>query len=148
MKKLSFLILFLVLSFAACGQTTHYGLDATLEWNPVGQYEDMTPFLPTDIVEYEVYRSMDPVIDRAVPDLFLGTVSVTSQDVTFPNDDNKYAYAVRTKITTDEDNTVLFSGYNWSDVTESGETTEAFLCKRRMDKIPSLPLNLYMGVTP
>lgn len=144
MKKLIIgLILLFVFVFAACGQTTYYGIGGTLEWDAASQYEDATPFLPTDVVEYEVYRSVDPVTDRLVPDVFLATVPLTEKAVLFTVD--KSAYAIRTKITTDEGNTVLFSEFNWSDITEPGETTPAFLCKRRTDKVPKRPLILYIG---
>ena len=114
MKKALILALLLVAA-VACTQTLTYTDAATLSWNAVTMLDDSTPIAPADVVEYELGRSPYPVANRMLPDAVIGVTNGLSIAVTVPADGVAYAYAVRTKLTTDGGATVLHSAWNWSD---------------------------------
>ena len=135
MKKLLVLALLLVAGIAF-GQVTYYRTDAPLAWDAVTQTEvwidiDNDGAGDTDIngdaivelissVEYEVGRSVDPVIDRTMPDVILAqTPLITYLDDPVPADGNAYVYAIRTRYTTASGWTL--SPWNWAD--ENGAAT-------------------------
>ena len=133
-------ILFLIV-MCVVGQDTLYKNTALLEWDAVTQYTDLTPLLPTDVVEYEVYRSIYPVTDRGLPDEFIATTDNLSYMLTIPDDDNSHVYAVRSVVTTDEGQTVLYSSYNWSDL-NGAATPNPFVYRVPQIKIPDIPMGL------
>ena len=109
MKKILILALLLVAGIAF-GQTV-YVTDATIAWDAPAGYVDGSPFLPTDVVEFEVYRQ-----DKAalLPLESLGTTGALTFYTVLPNDRTKYVYIVRAVLTTDEGQTMLYSEYAYS----------------------------------
>jgi hypothetical protein len=140
-KKLALAILLLFVFMCAVGQDTLYKNTALLEWEAVTQYTDATPLLPTDTVEYEVYRSTYPVADRSAPDEFIGITSALNMMLTIPNDGYSHVYSIRSKVTTDEGQTVLFSFYNWSDL-NGAATPNPFVYHAPQTKTPNFPMGL------
>ncbi len=147
MKKI---IVGLILSaLVMCGltaQTVHYVEEATITWHAVTELESGTPIDPGDIIEYELYRTPSPVIDRENPSAHIleGTVSVPSLHVYIPNDGVLYFYGVRTKRTTDGGATVLYSTFNWSDV-NGLSTPDPFAYKHPATERPKAPTGLAMN---
>lgn len=115
---------------------------ATVSWDAVTSFVSGVPFAPTDIVDYQVARSADPVLDRNTPDETLATVSGLSTIVTQPPDQTIYVYAVRTRVTTDEGQTILNSAWNWSD--QNGTATPVPFVYRHPTTVPP---NLPQGFT-
>jgi len=140
MRKYLVLILIFI-SVLTFGQDTLYKNTALLEWDAVIQYADSTPLQPTDVVEYEVYRSTYPVGDRNAPDEFIGVTSNLSYMLTILNDSNSHVYAVRSKVTTDEGQTILFSVYNWSDL-NGVATPFPFVYRMPQTRSPAIPMGL------
>ena len=138
MKKLLVLAL-LLMAGVAFGQTLTYTDAATLSWDAVTTLEDLSPMPAGDVIEYEVARSVYPVADRLTPQVVEGITVSTSYVIAVPNDGNSYAYAVRTKRTTDGGATVLVSAWNWSDINGSA-TPSPFLYRHQQVVLPSLPL--------
>ncbi len=141
MKKLLAIGLLLFTMMCLVGQDTLYKNTALLEWNAVTQYTDATPLLPTDVVEYEIYRSTYPVADRNLPNEFIVTTSNLSYMLTIPDDGNSHVYAVRAIVTTDEGQTTLYSAYNWSDL-NGAATPNPFVYHVPQTKSPSIPMGL------
>ena len=144
MKKIITLVFLSAL--VMCGltaQTVHYVEEATISWDAVTEIMDNTPILPGDTIEYELYRTPFPVVDRDNPAAhFLeGLVSTPSLHVYIPNDGITYAYGVRTKLTTDGGATVLYSAFNWSDV-NGLSTPDPFLYKHPATVLPKAPTDL------
>jgi hypothetical protein len=106
MRKLIVLLALALLAVPLFGQT-EYLSDATIVWDPSPGLEDGTPFEPADFVEYEVVRQDK----NGGPIEQLGTTDNLAFYTVLPNDRVKYVYAVRTKLTTDEGQTVLYSEY-------------------------------------
>ncbi len=114
MKKIVFLLLFLIVGFIACGQN-YYRNTFTLEWDAAIAYEDATPFLPADIVEYEIGYSIVPVTDPDNPYFIVGGASGLTIFIAVPVGSDFLQYAARTKLTTDEGQTILYSIWEWAD---------------------------------
>ncbi len=132
MKRLFGIILcFLVISFVACGQN-YYRNTFTLEWDAATAYEDSTPFLPADIVEYEVGCSIVPVADLTGPDFVVGLATSISIFITVPVGSDFLRYAARTKLTTDEGQTLLYSDWEWA----------VWQMRRPQGRKPKKPINL------
>ena len=110
MKRLLIVLALLLVAGVAWGQTV-YVTDATIAWDAPTGYVDGSPFLPTDVVEFEVYRQ-----DKAalLPLESLGTTGALTFYTVLPNDRTKYVYIVRTMLTTDEGQTTLYSEYAYS----------------------------------
>jgi len=136
MKRLFAIGLVLLLA-ATCvtAQTVHYRDTATLAWDAVVQTnvqvgidgEGEPVVEEVQAIEYEVFRTPYPVADRSSGTL-LGMTSLLEFDITIPDDDQAYAYGVRTVYTTVAA-TVVYSEINWSD--QNGEwTPDPFLYAR------------------
>ncbi len=131
MKKIAFLLLFLIVGFIACGQN-YYRNTFTLEWDAAIAYEDAIPFAPTDIVEYEVGYSTVPVTDLTSPDFVVGLATSTFIFITVPVGSDFLQYAARTKLTTDEGQTLLYSDWEWA----------VWQMRRPQGRKPKKPINL------
>jgi len=115
MKKTLTILALLLVAAVAFGQTLTYTDAATLSWDAVTMLDDSTPIAPADVVAYELGRSPYPVANRLLPDAIVGVTNGLEMAITVPSDGVAYAYAVRTKLTTDGGATVLYSPWNWSD---------------------------------
>ena len=143
MKRLiSVLILALMVLACASAQTVYYKDQATLQWDPVTVDAAGDPFLPTDVVEYEVY-----IYDylQGVPDpqdaaglTHVATTPATEQLIVFPYR-TTWAAGGRTKVT-DADSNVAYSPFAWSYVATDAGVAGPFLYV----PLPTLraPLNL------
>lgn len=132
MKKIAIgLILFFVFIFSACGQN-YYRNTFALEWDASTGYVDSTSFLPTDIVEYEVGYSIVPVADLTNPDFTAGLAAGVSIFIVVPTGSDFLRYAARTKLTTDEGQTTLFSDWEWA----------VWQMRRPQGRKPKTPKNL------
>jgi hypothetical protein len=139
-KLKRYLILALLLvAGVACTQTLTYTDAATLSWSAVTTLEDSSPIPPGDVVEYEVGRSVYPVANRMLPETVEGLTAALSMAISVPNDGQSYAYAVRTKRTTDGGSTILVSAWNWSDI-NGAATPNPFLYRHQAVVLPSIPL--------
>ncbi len=141
MRKLALGLILLFVLTCVIGQDTLYKNTALLEWEAVTQYTDATPLLPTDTVEYEIYRSTYPVADRNAPGELIGMAMGLSITLTIPDDGNSHVYAVRAKVTTDEGQTALYSDYNWSDL-NGAATPDPFVYHAPQTKTPDIPMGL------
>ncbi len=130
-KKTVLLLIFLIIGFVACGQN-YYRNTFTLEWDAAVAYEDATPFAPTDIVEYEVGYSIVPVADLTSPDSVTGLAGSVSIFIIVPAGSDFLRYAARTKLTTDEGQTVLYSDWEWA----------TWQMRRPHGRKPKKPVNL------
>lgn len=138
MKRFLILALLLVAGIA-WGQALIYTPNATLSWNAVTELDDATLIDLTDVVEYEVGRSADPVADRNAPEVILGTTNALAFGIILPQDGTWYTYAVRSVLTTDGGATVMYSGWNWSD--QNGAATPAPFWYRHPATVPpSIPM--------
>jgi hypothetical protein len=115
MKKLLVLILFLVTVFA-CAQTVVYKTQATLQWSAVTQDSTGAPFLPTDVVDYQVYiynHSIGVSDPQNIAQLtYIGTTSALEQIIVFPSR-TVWAAGVRVRLT-DGGGHVSYSAIAWS----------------------------------
>lgn len=130
MKRLM-TVLFLALMVVACAsaQTVYYRDQATLQWDAVTVDAAGDPFLPTDVVEYEVYI-YDYV--QGVPDpqdaaglTFVATTLATEALIVFPYR-TTWAAGGRTKVT-DAGGNVEFSPFAWSYVATDAGVDGPFL---------------------
>ena len=115
MKKLLVLVLLLV-AFVACAQTVHYKNQATLQWGAVTLDSAGNPFLPTDVVSYDVYiyDHVAGVADPQNPALLIsiGNTSALEKLIVFPKR-TTWAAGVRVKLT-DSGTNVTTSSIAWS----------------------------------
>ena len=137
MKKVILALLFV--AAIGCTQTLTYTDAATLSWSAVTELDDSTPIPVGDVVEYEVGRSVYPVVSRLIPEVTEGITGALTYAIAVPNDGQSYAYAVRTKRTTDSGATILVSAWNWSDL-NGAATPNPFLYRHQAVVLPSIPL--------
>lgn len=116
MKRLLLAGLFTLAAFAAACQTVLYRDQATLEWDAVLGTTDGQPWLPGDVVSYEVYiyDHIMGVADAQNPALLtlIGQTAVAAQLIVFPYR-TVWAAGVRTKLV-DGDGAVSYSAIAWS----------------------------------
>ena len=142
--KRTFLIGLLILAVMACAstQTVYYRDQATLVWDPVTVDAAGDPFLPTDVVEYEVYiyDYITGVIDPQSPVelTLIGPTAATEQLIVFPYR-TTWAAGGRTRVT-DAGGNVEYSPFAWSYVATDAGVAGPFLYV----PLPTLraPLNL------
>ena len=139
MKRFLVLALLLVAAVACTQTLTYTDGPASLDWTAVTLMEDGNPFPAGDVVEYEVGRSVYPVVNRLIPEATEGLTLGMVMAVSVPQDGSAYAYCLRTRRTTDGGATVLVSAWNWSDI-NGPETPQPFLFKGRSVVLPSIPL--------
>ena len=85
MKKILFVLIFTLILFSAFSQEqVFYNSTPTLVWNAVTQDADGNPFLPGDVIEYEVYGYMGADIEaQPIENLtLLGTTTTTELEIT------------------------------------------------------------------
>ena len=140
MRKVLIALLLLVAGFAF-GQVKIEATDIVLEWDAVTTYEDLSPLLPGDVIEYEVWGSLYPVGNHLIPEDFLTLTDLTTFATTVP-EWSGYAYAIRSKLTTDGGTTILYSAWVWSDV--EGEPVPFFLALPPTTVAPADPLHLHL----
>jgi hypothetical protein len=123
MKRLALALVLLLVGLAAYGQTVYYRDHATLMWDAVTVDAAGDPFLPTDIVVYEVYI-YDYVQGVANPQnpavlTLVGTTAAAQQLIVFPYR-TTWAAGGRTKVT-DAGGNIKYSPFAWSYVaTDAG----------------------------
>jgi hypothetical protein len=112
---------FLLVAFAACGQTVVYRNQATLQWDPVTADTAGNPFLPGDTVAYEVFIYAGTVPAPQDPAIltFVGTTSATELLIVFPYR-TTWKAGVRVRLT-DGGGNVSYSAFAWSDVEEDAD---------------------------
>ena len=124
-------VLFVALMAIACAsaQTVYYRDEATLQWDAVSVDAAGDPFLPTDVVEYEIY-----IYDyiQGVPDpqnvaglTLIGTTALTEQLIVFPYR-TTWAAGGRTKVT-DGGGNVEYSPLAWSYIATDAGVAGPFL---------------------
>lgn len=112
------IVALLVLMVLACAsaQTVYYRDQATLQWDPVDVDAAGDPFLPTDVVEYEIYiyDYIAGVIDPQNPAelMHVGTTNIAEILIVFPYR-TTWAAGGRTKVT-DAGSNVEYSAFAWS----------------------------------
>jgi len=116
MKKIALALLLCLVAFAACGQQVFYKNQATLQWDAVTLDSAGNPFLPTDIVSYDVYI-YDHVVGVADPQnpallTFIGNTAALEQLIVFPKR-TTWAAGVRVKLA-DSGANVTTSPIAWS----------------------------------
>ena len=116
MKKIALILLLCLVAFAACGQQVFYKNQATLQWDAVTTDSAGNPFLPTDIVSYDVYI-YDHVVGVADPQnptllISVGNTSALEQLIVFPKR-TTWAAGVRVKLA-DSGANVTTSPIAWS----------------------------------
>jgi hypothetical protein len=117
MKKILLaLTLLTLLATFACGQQVIYKNQATLQWDAVTLDAAGNPFLPTDVVSYDVYI-YDHVVGVADPQnpallISIGNTSALEQLIVFPKR-TTWAAGVRVKLT-DAGANVTNSPIAWS----------------------------------
>jgi hypothetical protein len=143
MKRLMTVLFFaLVVLACASSQTVYYKDRATLQWDAVTVDAAGDPFLPTDVVEYEIYI-YDHVVGVTNPQdvsqlTLIGTTPATQQLIVFPYR-TSWVAGGRTKVT-DAGGNVEYSPLAWSDVPTDAGPAGPFLYV----PLPTLraPLNL------
>lgn len=115
MRKV-FVIIFTLVAMAAACQTIYYKSQATLQWDAVTVDSAGKPFLPTDVVQYDVFI-YDYVVGVANPQdplllTFIATTLGTEQLIVFPHR-TTWAAGVRVRLT-DGGGNVSFSPIAWS----------------------------------
>ena len=117
MKKI-FTVLVLLTLFAtfACAQQVFYKNQATLQWGAVTLDSAGNPFLPTDVVSYDVYI-YDHVVGVADPQnpallISMGNTTALEKLIVFPKR-TTWAAGVRVKLT-DSGANVTTSPIAWS----------------------------------
>jgi len=116
MKKIALILLLCLVAFAACGQQVFYKNQATLQWDAVTLDSAGNPFLPTDVVSYDVYI-YDHVVGVADPQnpallISIGNTSALEKLIVFPKR-TTWAAGVRVKLT-DSGANVTTSPIAWS----------------------------------
>lgn len=117
MKRLLIgLVLFVLLATAGTCQDVLYRTEATLQWDTVTTDTDGEPFLPTDVVEYEVYI-YDYIAGVTNPQstselTYMGLTATTELLIVFPHR-TTWAAGVRVKLT-DAGSNVTYSTLSWS----------------------------------
>ena len=116
MKKIALILLLCLVAFAACGQQVFYKNQATLAWDAVTLDSAGNPFLPTDVVSYDVYI-YDHVAGVADPQnlallISVGNTSALEKLIVFPKR-TTWAAGVRVKLT-DSGANVTTSPIAWS----------------------------------
>ena len=116
MKKLLVVGLFVLVAMSLSCQTIYYKSQATLQWDAVTLDADGNPFLPTDVVRYEVYiyDYVTGVVDpQNVAQLqYMGVTALLEQLIVFPYR-TTWAAGVRVKLT-DAGANVSYSPIAWS----------------------------------
>jgi len=116
MKKIALILLLCLVAFAACGQQVFYKNQATLAWDAVALDSAGNPFLPTDVVSYDVYiyDHVAGVADPQNPALLIsvGNTSALEKLIVFPRR-TTWAAGVRVKLT-DSGANVTTSPIAWS----------------------------------
>jgi len=107
----------------------YYRNEATLQWDAVEVDSAGDPFLPTDIVEYEVYI-YDHITGVTDPQdvsylSFVGITSDTQMLIVFPYR-TTWAAGARTKVT-DEGGNVEYSNLAWSYISTDAGVDGPFL---------------------
>ena len=126
-----FLVLFVALMAVACvtAQTVYYRDQATLQWDPVEVDAAGDPWLPTDVVEYEVYLYdyIAGVLNPQDPAqlTFVMATPLTEALIVFPYR-TSWAAGGRTKVT-DEGGNVAYSSFAWSYVSTDAGPAGPFL---------------------
>jgi hypothetical protein len=115
MKRFAVILLMFV-ALVACGQTVVYKTQATLQWNAVTADSLGAPFLPTDVVAYQVYiynHTVGVADPQNVGQLtFVATTSALEQLIVFPSR-AVWAAGVRVRLT-DGGGNVSYSAIAWS----------------------------------
>ena len=120
MKRL--LVFALLVGLVACvsAQDVFYETNPTLMWDAVTLDDQGNPFLPTDVIEYEVYlfdHSLGDVTVQPVASLTLFELTALTESVlTFPYRAT-WDVAVRTRHT-DAGANVVYSAFGYSTVLE------------------------------
>ena len=116
MKRIMIALLFVLVAFGLSCQTVVYKSQATLQWTSVTQDSGGKPFLPTDVVRYEVYiyNYVTGVIDPQNPAqlTYMGMTAALEQLIVFPYR-TTWAAGVRVKLT-DGGGNVSYSPIAWS----------------------------------
>jgi hypothetical protein len=116
MKRLALILLLCLVVFTACGQQVFYKNQATFQWDAVTLDSAGNPFLPTDVVSYDVYiyDHVAGVADPQNPALLIsvGNTSALEQLIVFPRR-TTWAAGVRVKLT-DSGANVTISPIAWS----------------------------------
>jgi hypothetical protein len=115
MKKILVLVLLFVTAFA-CAQTVVYKTQATLQWSAVTKDSLGAPFLPTDVVDYQVYL-YNHTIGVSDPQnvtqlIYIGATPALEQLIVFPSR-AVWAAGVRVRLT-DGGGNVSYSAIAWS----------------------------------
>lgn len=109
-------LLALMVLACASAQTVYYRDQATLQWDPVEVDAAGDPFLPTDVVEYEIfiYDYIAGVADpQSIAELtYIDTTEAAEMLIVFPYR-TTWAAGGRTKMT-DAGSNVEYSGLAWS----------------------------------
>ena len=116
MKRLALILLLCLVAFVACGQQVFYKNQATLQWDAVTLDSAGNPFLPTDVVSYDVYI-YDHVVGVADPQnpallISIGNTTALEKLIVFPRR-TTWAAGVRVKLT-DLGTNVTTSSIAWS----------------------------------
>jgi hypothetical protein len=102
MKRILVALVFVLVAFGLSCQTVVYKSQATLEWAAVTQDSGGQPFLPTDVVRYEVYiyNYVTGVLDPQNPAqlTYMGMTAALEQLIVFPYR-TTWAAGVRVKLT-------------------------------------------------
>lgn len=120
MKRLLIgLVLLALLATAGTCQDVLYRTEATLQWDAVTVDGAGDPFLPTDVVEYEVYiyDYIAGVVDpQSTAELtYMGDTAVAELLIVFPHR-TTWAAGVRVRLT-DAGSNVTYSAFAWSYIT-------------------------------
>ena len=107
MKRIALMLALLLVTALACAQTVYVN-DATIAWDPPMGTVDGASFLETDIIGFEVYRQDRAAVNEAE---FLGYTEETTFYTVVPTDRLKYKYFVRTRLVTDEGQTIIVSEF-------------------------------------
>jgi hypothetical protein len=116
MKRFLLVALLVLVAMGVSCQTVYYKSQATLQWDTVTQDVDGNPFLPTDVVQYDVfiYDYVAGVADPQNPALltFVATTLSLEQLIVFPHR-TTWAAGVRVRLT-DAGTNVSYSPIAWS----------------------------------
>lgn len=145
MKKLLALSLLALVAMACVAQDyVYYQSTPTLAWDAVLTDDLGDPWLPTDVVEYEVYLYDAALGDITVQPLtsltFFALVAGTERQLNFPYR-SEWAVAVRTKVT-DGGGTVVYSGFAYSVVAGDTALGTPFVYSPVLTWIPRTPAGL------
>lgn len=130
MKRLVLIVVLALLVLAcATAQTVYYKDQATLQWDPVTVDAAGDPFLPTDLVRYQVYI-YDYVAGVTDPQDPAGLISVEIVEmseclIVFPYR-TSWAAGVRTMVT-DQGGNIDYSEIAWSYVATDAGVDGPFL---------------------